>query len=146
MQKIILQKIDDNYELQKQKIISDVIHNYYHINEYKLLYSKNGKPYIKDNQIYLSISNDNNQLLIVFDTKPVGADIQFYRQITSSFKKILFFDKLNDKEVIKLFSQKEAIIKLIDSRLCYINDIDIKKYKVKSYIYDDLVISIANFN
>lgn len=146
MQKIVLQTIEDNYEFLKKKIMSDVIRKYYNIDEYELLYSKNGKPYIKDNKIYLSISNDNNKLLIVFDTKPVGADIQFYRKVPVSFKKVLFFDELDDKETVNLFSKKEAIIKLIDSKLCYINEIDVKKYKVKSYIYDDFVISIANYD
>ena len=43
MQKIVLQTIENNYKSQKKKIISDVIHKYYHIEEYELLYSKNGK-------------------------------------------------------------------------------------------------------
>ena len=146
MQKIVLQTIENDYKSQKKKIISDVIRKYYHIEEYELLYSKNGKPYIKNNKIYLSISNDNNLLLIVFDTKPVGADIQFFKKVPESFKRILFFYFLDDKEVITLFSKKESIIKLIDSNICYINMIDIKKYKVKSFIYDEFVINIANYD
>ncbi len=146
MMKLVIEEIKENYEYQKEKIISDTIKKYYNIDQHRILYTQNGKPYIENNKVYFSISNDNNILLIAFDINPIGADIQFYRKIPNYLKKFLLMEDFNDINVINEFSKKEAVIKLIDSKLNCINDIDLTKYKILSYENEKYVISIAQYH
>lgn len=145
MQKIILKTIIDNYTKEKEEIIKNVLLNEYNIKKYKVKYTKNGKPYIVGNKVYFSISNDKDLLLIVFDNKPVGADIQFYRKVNNEINKLLMINETDNNKIIDIFSKKEAIIKLLDEKLSNINNIKINEYDVKTIHENDYVIAIAHY-
>lgn len=142
-QVVIIKKIKKDYQKQKEKIISKVLHKYYNINNYEIVYNENGKPYIKGNKVYFNISNARNKVIFVFNTIPVGVDIEYFRPIPHSFKQFLNLEKYNDKETITIFSEKEAIIKLLGKSLSFINDIKIEDYKMKVKIHKKYVICIA---
>lgn len=146
MLKIILTKKHSNYQKQKEYIIKNVLLKYYNISTYKICYTNNGKPYlVTDQNMYLSISNDQNMLLIVFDNVPVGVDIQFYKPLKVNLNSLLLLNCNNSVDLINIFSAKEAIIKLLGKKLININNINIENYKLKRFQCKDFVINIAYY-
>lgn len=141
----ILVKIKNNYVSQKEQIIREILLKEYNIINYEIKYTENGKPYIDGNEVYFSISHDKDLLLIVFDERPVGADIQFYRQINNNLKKVLLIDSDDSKEIINNFSAREAVIKLEGKRLCNINEVNIDEYDIDIIKNADYVINIAHY-
>ena len=83
--------------------------------------------------------------MIVFDNKPVGADIQFYRKVNNEINKLLMINETDNNKIIDIFSKKEAIIKLLDEKLSNINNIKINEYDVKTIHENDYVIAIAHY-
>lgn len=142
---LILKQINNNYEKQKQEIIKKVLKKQYNIDNYEICYTKNGKPYLKNNKVYFNISNDNQYFIIAFSKHPIGIDIQFYKKINKEFKKILNICEYDDKKCIEIFSLKEAIIKLEGLTLKDINKINTKKYKIKKIRNEKYVINIAMY-
>lgn len=140
-----LVKIKNNYIAQKEQIIREILLREYNITNYEIKYTENGKPYIEGNEVYFSISHDEDLLLIVFDDRPVGADIQFYRKINSDLKKVLVIDSDDSKEIINNFSAREAVIKLVGKRLCNINEVNINDYDIETINNADYVINIAHY-
>lgn len=61
---------------------------------FEILKTENGKPYIEGNPLHFSISHSGDRSLIAISDKPVGVDIEIFR------------DKLR-KSVIELFSARE---------------------------------------
>jgi len=83
----------------------------------KLLHKKNGKPYINSKNIHISISNNNNIIIVAFNKKPVGVDIQRIHKYTS----------VNN---IILISMKEALFKACDISWDIINKLNIISNKI----------------
>lgn len=145
MLKLIVRKIKNNYQEQKENLIKEILLKEYNISNYKIDFTENGKPFIVGNEIYLSISNDNGLLVLVFDRVPVGVDIQFYKKINSNMKKVLNLEINDSKEIIDNFSAREAIIKLEGAKLSNINDYNICDYDVNFIKNDKYVVSIAHY-
>lgn len=144
-QKIIIKRIKKNYQKQREKIIFKTLDKYYNIKDYLIEYNKNGKPYLKDNKVFFNISHDQNKVVFIFDAKPIGIDIQFFRKVPASLKKFLKYENCSDKKMVIFFSQKEAIIKLLGESLKIINDININDYELITKIHRKYVISIATY-
>lgn len=140
---IVVDKFTDNYDDIKRNIISKVLLEKYGIDNYELKYNKNGKPYLNNN-IFISISNDDEYLLIVFDTIPIGADIMIKKTINSTLKRKYHKEKLSDDEFIREFSIGESIIKLLDKNIYDIFDYNINLYDINVIENDSYIISIVN--
>ena len=137
--------IKNKYSKYEYQVISNVLKNNYNIADFKVLYTKNAKPYLDNSNLYLSISHDNDILAICFDDKEVGIDLQFYNNDSIKVKGFLNINSNNSKDIIDIYSKKEAIIKLEGKRLKDINDIDITKYNIKSFPNDDYSLNMAYF-
>lgn len=105
-----------------------------------------GKPYIKDFPVFVNTSHSGNRVVCVSDTKPVGVDIEQIRPLS---KEILrFFDKKevskinevygshyfdDEKNIIKLWTKKEAYIKLKDLPFSSIRSLDLSKIETERF-------------
>ncbi len=121
--------IKNKYYNAEYYLIKKGLYRYFNIDKFKILYSKNGKPYL-DNDIYLSVSHDNDMVVVALSNVPVGIDIQYYRKLNdnslSEIKKILNIEG----SVITSFSIKESILKLNGDVFKNINNYDINDYHV----------------
>lgn len=121
-------------------LIKKGLYRYFNIDKFKILYSKNGKPYL-DNDIYLSVSHDNDMVVVALSNVPVGIDIQYYRKLNdnslSEIKKILNIEG----SVITSFSIKESILKLNGDVFKNINNYDINDYHVLYYYSKKYIIT-----
>lgn len=83
----------------------------YHINDEIL--ERDGKPYIKNNPIYFSISHSKYLVGIAFDKNTIGLDIEFKK--TRNFKSILKYFNINkdvsEKDFFQLWTVYEAEFK-----------------------------------
>ncbi len=121
--------IKNKYYNAEYYLIKKGLYRYFNIDKFKILYSKNGKPYL-DNDIYLSVSHDNDMVVVALSNVPVGIDIQYYRKLNDNslpeIKKILNIEG----SVITSFSIKESILKLNGDVFKNINNYDINDYHV----------------
>ena len=96
---------------------------YYNINynNITILENEYGKPYIKDSNIYYSISHSNNLVMVAIDDKTIGIDIQF---IKNKNKNDFILNESEYKyNYIEIFSLKESYIKCIGSNINHMKDI-----------------------
>lgn len=111
----------DKLVVKKQKYLSIMgiyllkkgLKDYYNLNYNNkiILRNDNGKPYIKNSNIYFNISHSNDYVVCVFNNKNVGIDIE---------KKKKDFD-------IKSFTLKESYTKMKGLSIFNIKNIKINK-------------------
>jgi 4'-phosphopantetheinyl transferase len=85
-----------------------------------ILRDPKGKPFIKDNPVYISVSHTGEYLAIAVHDKPVGVDIQQetdadYQKISSRYftpEEQAQVDQQGVEAFYKLWTQKEAYAKL----------------------------------
>lgn len=120
---------ENKYYNAEYYLIKRGLHKYFNIDKFKIMYTKNGKPYL-NNGIYLSISHDREIVVVALSNVPVGIDIQYYRKLNNNvltnIKKLLNIKS----NIITNFSIKEAILKLNGDILKNINNYDISDYHV----------------
>jgi phosphopantetheinyl transferase len=133
--------IKNKYTKYEYFLIKKGLKEYYNIDNFNLYYTDNGKPYL-DNNICISISHDEDIVVCVFDTVPIGVDIQFYKEINPTFKNVLGIYG-NDKETTDLFSKKEAILKLNGDVFKNINKYNLNDYYFETIYDDSYVINCA---
>lgn len=92
------------------------------INDYKLKYTNNNRPYIDD--IYFNISHSNNLIAIIISDKLCAIDIEWvnpdknYLRVAKTILNNDEQDKINDKEyIISLWTKIECYTKLSDTNL-----------------------------
>ena len=121
--------IKNKYYNSEYYLIKKGLYKYFNIDKFKIMYTKNGKPYL-NNGIYLSISHDREIVVVALSNVPVGIDIQYYRKLNNNvltnIKKLLNIKS----NIITNFSIKEAILKLNGDILKNINNYDISDYHV----------------
>ena len=130
--------IKNKYTKYEYYLIKRGLKDLYNINNFNLYYTKNGKPYL-DNDIYISISHSEDIVIVVLDIVPVGVDIQFYKEVNSSFKDILGITSNNNKEIIDIFSKKETVLKLNGDIFKNINNYNLNDYYFET-IYNDFYV------
>ena len=136
--------ITSKYSKLEYSLIKDGLKRLYNIDEFKVLYTDNGKPYLKDLNIYISISHSQDYVCVCFSKEEIGIDIQHFKEIKDNIKKYINVDKsLSDKDTIIEISKREAAIKLEGLRLMNINDINLEKYNFKIYSNKLFVIVVA---
>lgn len=109
-------------------------------NNIELYYNDNGKPYLKDSNIYFNISHSFNRVICVISDKEIGIDIEKIRDVDSSVKKELKI-KGNNIDFFKEWTRREAFIKKEGKSLKDIYNITYDN--VDTTIVDNYVISIA---
>lgn len=131
---------ENKYYNAEYYLIKRGLHKYFNIDKFKIMYTKNGKPFL-DNDVYLSISHDKDIVVVALSNVRVGIDIQYYRKLD--------IDKLNNmnkllnisSNIITNFSIKEAILKLNGDVFKNINKYDVNDYNVISHITKKYIIT-----
>ena len=124
------------------------------VNKICFSFTENGKPYIAErNDIHFNISHSGDYIAIALSDNPIGIDIEQIRPVNiSTIKEILnneelklFYDsKDKESEFIKLWTRKEAVIKLHGEKI-YSSDIRncIKDEVINSEKLENYWISVA---
>ncbi len=117
-------------------------------------YNNNGKPYIENYQIYYNIGHDNDMVICAINSSLIGVDILKVKKIKLGIMNTFCTkDELNNItnliELYKVFTMKEAYIKLLGMTISDIKNINYnqilleEKYMCKSMIIDNYIISIC---
>lgn len=123
------------------------------ITSYKILKSKNGKPYLENSNIFYNISHKNKMVGLIISNSEVGLDIEYVD--TESIKrqstlKYFFTEKeresiTNNEELLTLWTKKESYIKLNGGMLRDAIGLDINNINViyDTFKLDNYIITIC---
>lgn len=123
------------------------------ITSYKILKSKNGKPYLENSNIFYNISHKNKMVGLIISDSEVGLDIEYID--TENIKrestlKYFFTEKeresiTNNEELLTLWTKKESYIKLNGGMLRDAIGLDINNINViyDTFKLDDYIITIC---
>lgn len=166
--KIIICKFDgDLVQNQKHNFLLNILINklneYFNINILKdvILYDKNGKPYIKNNQKKISFSYSDELAIVGISDYNLGIDVEKIKKYDEKIIKRIYskreFDFINNSnnknyEFTKLWTYKEAFVKFkgtgIDKNFRKLNFIDNNSYKhdtfFKTINYTDYIITVCS--
>ncbi len=83
-----------------------------HLKEYEHLITVNefGKPYIKGNPIYFSLSHSGEKVMLVISNKEIGCDIEYIKDKDLDIAK-RFFNENEYQEIISSDNPKELFFK-----------------------------------
>ncbi|UQS84482.1 4'-phosphopantetheinyl transferase superfamily protein [Apilactobacillus apisilvae] len=133
----IFKKVNVNFDKynQRQSIVGNcLLADYMNISVEELLdsnlfnYGKHGKPYLKSQEFYFNISNSYDLVILVISDQDVGVDIEkirpsSYKRISRAFndQELSYLGSLPEKiegnETLKLWTIKEATLKLLGTGL-----------------------------
>lgn len=123
------------------------------ITSYKILKSKNGKPYLENSNIFYNISHKNKMVGLIISDSEVGLDIEYVDTENIKRKstlKYFFTEKeresiTNNEELLTLWTKKESYIKLNGGMLRDAIGLDINNINViyDTFKLDDYIITIC---
>lgn len=123
------------------------------ITSYKILKSKNGKPYLENSNIFYNISHKNKMVGLIISNSEVGLDIECVDTENIKRKstlKYFFTEKeresiTNNEELLTLWTKKESYIKLNGGMLRDAIGLDINNINViyDTFKLDDYIITIC---
>ena len=123
------------------------------ITSYKILKSKNGKPYIDNSNIFYNISHKNKMVGLIISDSEVGLDIEYVDTENIKRKstlKYFFTEKeresiTNNEELLTLWTKKESYIKLNGGMLRDAIGLDINNINViyDTFKLDNYIITIC---
>ena len=112
-----------------------------------------GKPYIKDNNLFFNIRHSENYVITVISEKEIGVDIEKIRKVplntirqfaTENEKKYILSSNSNIEErLFKIYTLKEAYFKMKGENLNHILEVEFKIDNNIIYCSDNNI--IANF-
>ncbi len=123
------------------------------ITSYKILKTKNGKPYLENSNIFYNISHKNKMVGLIISNSEVGLDIEYID--TENIKrestlKYFFTEKeresiTNNEELLTLWTKKESYIKLNGGMLRDAIGLDINNTNVifDTFKLDNYIITIC---
>ena len=114
-----------------------------HDNNIVINKTKNGKPFLLNNNNYISVAHTNNKTIIVASKRPIGIDMELIRDYDKSLLKYLNLPLMSNKRFFKEWTRREAYIKKNDLRLSDIINIDYKDNKFKTFGFGRYIISIC---
>lgn len=144
--------------------LSTILSRDYNINDYNLFYNEDGKPFLKDFNLYFNVSHSGSLTVIGVSSFDLGVDLEIIKErkfIEKIVNKVFNnqekeeFEKKTDEEQINYFSniwtKKEAYTKLIGTGMKkYFQNVppDYDKYieTLNISIEDNYYLSIATFN
>lgn len=109
---------------------------------FQIIYNNYGKPYIKESNLYFSISHSFHTVACVLSDHEIGIDIEKIRSYDSSLLSLLNINKKTNKNFFLYYTKKEAYLKKLGlplKELLQLNDTT----QVKSFIKHGYAISIA---
>ena len=113
------QELVGAYLLLKESLYLDY---QYDLHSDDLIYNENGKPYLKKENIYFSLSHSNGIVALVINKEEIGLDIEEIKDIDKKVinnvlneEELAYYRKLNEKDKLNYFYEiwcsKEAYIK-----------------------------------
>lgn len=101
-------------------------------NNIEIIKNSNGKPFIKDKDIYFSISHADNFVVCALATKDIGIDVEKIKEVNLKTLKLFATDKEKDyiiktldkleERFFRIYTLKEAYIKMQGTDLTRIKD------------------------
>ena len=114
-----------------------------HDNNIVINKTKNGKPFLVNNNNYFSVAHTNNKTIIATSKRPIGIDMELIRDYDKSLLKYLNLPLMSNKKFFKEWTRREAYIKRNDLRLSDITNMNYKLNKFKTFIFGKIIISIC---
>ena len=127
------------------------------------IYNEEGKPYIKDYNLYFNISHSHDYVITVISNKEIGVDIEKIRKTnisiinricTNKEKEYVLSSNIDiEKRLFEIFTLKEAYIKCLGNKIFDFKNIELvfnnkpickdTSVKSKQLIIDNYIISIV---
>lgn len=132
----IKNKTRKNQSIIGKILLCKLLKTEYNLNYFDLdfYYNENGKPYIKNTNIFFNISHSHDYVICVISNKEIGADIEKIRNININSMKYYCTEKeINyitnnkcdmNKKGFQIYTLKEAYIKMQGSNLNTLKEIE----------------------
>lgn len=142
-------------QLGSHLLLTDVLENTYfqEIDKIEYIYNESGKPYIKDSNLYFSLSHSNGIIALTVSKEEIGLDIELikdvkdtlsrrimndleyntYQSLNKESKKIYFFEVWTSKEAY--IKKLGTSITLNPSNISIEDDVLLKKINISSNEY-----------
>lgn len=149
--------------LAAEILIKKLLYNTYNITDAIIERTNSGRPYIKNYNIYISISHSKNVVVCAADNSPIGVDIEKIRPVNIKIatrictkSEIEYLLKtaphtpLNyccNNEIIteffKIWTAKEAYFKMTDGKIKNFKEINTLAVNKKYSFYNDYIVCIT---
>ena len=93
------------------------------VNSKEIMYNKNDKPYLKNNEIFFNISHSENIVICAFSDKEVGVDVEKINHFEKDvINRVFLENEINDSQnkdifYTKLWTSKESLMKYLGTGL-----------------------------
>ena len=147
MYKLYIEKNMSSHDLLKK-----ILKEEYNIDSFTIIKNEFGKPYLKDNQLYFSISHDIDTCAIAISSSEIGIDLEYLNYNEKVINKY-FYDA--EKEIMaksnnlkydftKIWVKKEAYLKMKGTGLNFGKEnVDTTKIDAKIIDYNDYLIAVC---
>ena len=147
MYKLYIEKNISSHDLLKK-----ILKEEYNIDSFIIIKNEFGKPYLKDNQLYFSISHDIDTCAIAISSSEIGIDLEYLNYNERVINKY-FYDA--EKEIMaksnnlkydftKIWVKKEAYLKMKGTGLNFGKEnVDTTKIDAKIIEYNDYLIAVC---
>lgn len=122
-------------------------------NNIEIIKNSNGKPFIKDKDIYFSISHADNFVVCVLSTKDIGIDVEKIKEVNLKTLELFATDKEKDyiintldkveERFFRIYTLKEAYVKMQGTDLTRIKDNELN-FKNNSFYANDKSIMVKS--
>ncbi len=117
-------------QLGSSLLLNDILENYFFMDTTKVeyIYNEFGKPYIKDSNLYFSLSHSNGVIALAVSKEEIGLDIELIKDVKDNlalkvmneaeyniYKGLSKNDKIN--YFYEVWTSKEAYVKKLGSAL-----------------------------
>lgn len=126
--------------------------------DYEIVFNHYGKPYLKDNQVYFSISHDLDIVVIALSDKEIGVDIEAltyhesvcYKYFLDGEQEIVNNSSNKEYDFTKIWVMKESYVKMLGIGIEYgLKNVDTlsldKMFDIKRYKNFLIGVCINNF-
>lgn len=147
MYKLYIEKNISSHDLLKK-----ILKEEYNIDSFIIIKNEFGKPYLKDNQLYFSISHDIDTCAIAISSSEIGIDLEYLnyneRVINKYFhdaeKEIMAKSNNLKYDFTKIWVKKEAYLKMKGTGLNFGKEnVDTTKIDAKIIDYNDYLIAVC---
>lgn len=148
-------------QLGSHLLLTEVLENAYFqdIQKIEFIYNEFGKPYLKDSNLYFSLSHSNGIVALTISKEEVGLDIELIKEVKDNLaRRIMNDDEYNlyqslDKQNKKIYffevwTSKEAYVKslgtsltLTPSNIAIEEDVLLKQINISNNLY---MIAVTN--
>ena len=117
-------------QLGSNLLLNDILENNYFLDtkEIEYIYNESGKPYLKDKNLYFSLSHSNGIVALTISKEEIGLDIELIKPVKDALaKRIMTTEEYNiyntldkNKKITyfyEVWTSKEAYVKKIGSSI-----------------------------